>query len=82
MMTLGIFSTKLINKLVSKEVIAYLPNFDVLYSTTIMHHLTSICGLSTNNAKNEIKYFKMKLKNIFWGKLLYSHGIEDVIYTY
>jgi hypothetical protein len=42
-----------------------------------MHHLTSICGLSTKNAKNEIKYFKMKMKNIFWEKI-----VEIIVFSW
>ena len=68
MMTLGIFESKLLNKDIAKEVIAYLPKFEVLHCHKIVRHLINVCKYSKTKALDELKKFKMMVNNLWWGK--------------
>ena len=59
MMTLGIFESKLLNKDIAKEVIAYLPKFEVLHCNKIVSHLINVCKYPNTKALYELKMFKM-----------------------
>ena len=69
-MTLGIFESKLQNKDVAKEVIAYLPKFEVLHCNKIVRHLINVCKYSKTKALDELKKFKMMVNNLWWGKIV------------
>ena len=69
LMTLGIFSNKLIEHDCSKVVISYISNFKKLDIMALSHHLRTICNYNITEAKEQIKLFKLMIKNTLWKKL-------------
>ena len=60
--------SKLQNKDVAKEVIAYLPKFEILHCNKIVIHLINVCKYSKTKALDELKKFKMMVNNLWWEK--------------
>ena len=68
-MTLGIFSNKLIEQDCSKVVISYTSNFKKLDIMALSHHLRTICNYNITETKEQIKLFKLMIKNTLWKKI-------------
>ena len=88
LMTLGIFSNKLIEQDCSKVVISYISNFKRLNIMALSHHLRTICNYNITETKEQIKLFKLMVKNTLWKKIneiinnAWLHGCQMRILGY